>query len=143
MMSRRRALETALGALVAGLAGQTPGATAQTSKTQPVTRTEIFRHALPNVRGKEVIVISIEYAPGSGSTRHRHPGPVFAYVVRGAVVSQLGGDAPVTYGEGEMWYEPPGALHSVSRNASETDGAKLIAFFVADQNQILTEPVSN
>ena len=52
-------------------------------------------------------------------------------------------EPPVTYGEGEMWYEAPGAIHSISRNASGTEPAKLIAFFVADQKQVLTEPISN
>jgi quercetin dioxygenase-like cupin family protein len=47
----------------------------------------------------------------------------------------------VTYSEGEMWYEPPGTVHSTSRNASETDPAKLITFFVAGQRQTLTEPI--
>jgi quercetin dioxygenase-like cupin family protein len=143
MISRRRALQTTLSALAVVMAGRTRDGNAQSSQSAPVTRTEIFRQALANVRGKEVIVVSIEYAPGAGSTKHRHPGPVFAYVARGAIVSQLGTAPPVTYGEGEMWYEAPGAIHSISRNASETEPAKLVAFFVADQKQALTEPISN
>ena len=143
MISRRRALQTTLGSLAVVMAGRTLDADAQSSQAGPVTRTEIFRQALPNVWGKEVIVVSIEYAPGAGSTKHRHPGPVFAYVARGAIVSQLGTEPPATYGEGEMWYEAPGAIHSISRNASGTEPAKLIAFFVADQKQVLTEPISN
>ena len=143
MISRRRALQTTLGALAVVMAGGTRDGAAQSSQAKPVTRTEMFRQALPNVRGKEVIVVSMEYAPGAESTKHRHPGPVFAYVARGAIVSQLGTEPPVTYGEGEMWYEAPGVIHSISRNASETESAKLIAFFVADQKQVLTEPISN
>jgi quercetin dioxygenase-like cupin family protein len=143
MISRRRALQTTLGALAVVMAGGTRDGAAQSSQAKPVTRTEMFRQALPDVRGKEVIVVSMEYAPGAESTKHRHPGPVFAYVARGAIVSQLGTEPPVTYGEGEMWYEAPGAIHSISRNASETESAKLIAFFVADQKQVLTEPISN
>jgi quercetin dioxygenase-like cupin family protein len=143
MISRRHALQTTLGALAAVIAGRTLDADAQSSQARPVIRTEIFRQALPNVRGKEVIVVTIEYAPGSASTKHRHPGPVIAYVARGVIVSQLGTELPVTYGEGEMWYEAPGAIHSISRNASETEPAKLIAFFVADEKQVLTEPISN
>jgi quercetin dioxygenase-like cupin family protein len=143
MISRRRALQTTLGALAVVMAGRTREGGAQSSQSEPVTRTEIFRQALPNLRGKEVIVVSIEYAPGAGSTKHRHPGPVFAYVAHGAIVSELGSGPPVTYGEGEMWYEAPGAIHSISRNASEIEPAKLVAFFVADQKQVLTEPISN
>jgi quercetin dioxygenase-like cupin family protein len=143
MISRRRALHTTLGAIAVVMAGRTLDGDAQSSQAEPVTRTEMFRQALPSVRGKEVIVISMEYAPGAKSTKHRHPGPVFAYVARGAIVSQLGTEPPVTYGEGEMWYEAPGAIHSISRNASEMESAKLVAFFVADQKQVLTEPISN
>ena len=143
MISRRLALQTTLSAMAALMVGRTPDADAQPSPARPVRSTEIFRQALPDVRGKEVVVVSIEYAPGAESTKHRHRGPVFAYVVRGAIASQLGTEPPVTYGEGEMWYEPPGAIHSVSRNASETEPAKMITFFVADQRQVLTEPISN
>jgi quercetin dioxygenase-like cupin family protein len=143
MISRRRALQTTLGVLAVVMAGRTRDGAAQSSQAKSVTRTEMFRQALPNVRGKEVIVVSMEYAPGAQSTKHRHPGPVFAYVARGAIVSQLGTEPPVTYGEGEMLYEAPGVIHSISRNASETESAKLIAFFVADQKQVLTEPISN
>jgi quercetin dioxygenase-like cupin family protein len=143
MISRRRALEIPLGVLAALMAGRTPGADAQPSPDRSVRSTEIFRQALPNVPGKEVVVVSVEYAPGGASTRHRHHGPVFAYVVRGAIVSQFGTGPPVTYGEGEMWYESPGTVHSTSRNGSETDPAKLITFFVADERQKLTEPISS
>jgi quercetin dioxygenase-like cupin family protein len=141
MISRRCALQTTLGAMAALMVGRAPDADAQPYPGRPVRSMEIFRQVLPNVPGKEVVVVSVDYAPGAGSTKHRHPGPVFGYVVRGAIVSQLGTEPPVTYEEGEMWYEPPGAAHSTSRNASETGPAKLLTFFVADQKQVLTEPI--
>jgi quercetin dioxygenase-like cupin family protein len=141
MIDRRRALQATLGTLATLIVGRTLDAEAQAARDRTVRSTEIFRHALPNIPGKEVVVISVDYAPGAGSTKHRHPVPVFAYVVRGAIVSQLGMEPPVTYSEGEMWYESPGTVHSTSRNASETDPAKLITFFVAGQRQTLTEPI--
>ncbi len=142
MIDRRRALQASLGALATLMVSRTLDADAQPTRDRPVRSTEIFRQALPNIPGKEVIVVSVDYAPGAGSTKHRHPGPVFAYVVRGTIVSQFGTEPPVTYSEGEIWYESPGTVHSTCRNASETDPAKLITFFVADQRQILTEPIS-
>jgi quercetin dioxygenase-like cupin family protein len=142
MISRRLALQTTFGAMAAALmAGRPMNAEAQPAPAGAVVGKEIFRQALPNVPGKEVVVVSVEYSPGAGSTRHRHPGPVFAYVVHGAIVSQLGTQEPVTYEEGEMWYEPPGRIHGISRNASAIEPAKLITFFVADQKQVLTEQI--
>ena len=144
MISRRRALQSTLGTIVALTAGRALDVSAtQMSPTAPATGKEIFRQALPNIRGKEVVVVSIDYTPGAESTRHRHPGPVFAYVARGAIVSQLGNEPAVTYYEGEMWYEPPGIAHSISRNASTTESAKLITFFVADQKEVLIEQIRN
>jgi quercetin dioxygenase-like cupin family protein len=89
----------------------------------------------------EVIIISMDYAPGAGTVKHRHPGPVFAYVTRGTIISQLGTAPPITFDEGQTWYEPPGAVHSTSRNASTTVPAKLIVFFVADRHEVLTIPI--
>lgn len=140
MISRRLALRTGLGTLLA-MAGRSAAARAQTPPGPTIMRKEIFRQALPTMPGKEVVVISLDYAPGAGSTRHRHPSQVFAYVAKGAVVSQLEGQAAVRYGEGEMWYEAPGTIHLGSRNASATEPARLVAFFVADHGQTLTEPL--
>jgi quercetin dioxygenase-like cupin family protein len=142
MIDRRHALQASLGVLATLMLGRAVDADAQPARDRPVRSTEIFRQVLPNMPGKEVVIVSVDYAPGAGSTKHRHPGPVFAYVVRGSIVSQFGTEPPVTYGEGEVWYESPGAVHSTSRNASETDPAKLITFFVADHRQILTVPIS-
>ena len=64
-----------------------------------------------------------------------------AYVARGTIVSQLGAAPPATYAEGEMWYESPGTTHSITRNASELEPAKLVASFVADDKPVLTEPI--
>lgn len=141
MISRRAALQTALGVLAELMAGRAPEADAAASSDAPVKRMEIFRQALPNMLDKEVVVFSVEYAPGAGSIKHRHPGPVFAYVARGAIVTQLGTQAPATYSEGEMWYESPGAAHGTSRNASTTEPAKFIEFFVTTQRQPLTIPI--
>ncbi len=136
MISRRIALRSGLGAVVALAAGHLADGHAQTSSAGPVTRKEILRQALPNMPGKEVVVVTVEFAPGAGSPRHCHPSSVFVYVAQGAVVSQLGPQAPVTYREGEMFYEPPQTVHATARNASTTAPARLVAFFVADQGRV-------
>jgi quercetin dioxygenase-like cupin family protein len=67
---------------------------------------------------------------------------VFTYVDRGAVVSESNGGTPTVYHEGALWYEPAGSVHTMARNASETEPAKLVTFFVAQQGRPLSEPVS-
>lgn len=138
MFTRRTALQAALGTLAALIARRT-----STADSQPkaVTHTEILRHDLPNVAGKQVIIVSMDYAPGAKSVKHRHPGPVFAYVARGTMISQIGTEPPITYDEGQTWYEPPGSVHNTSRNASTTAAARLIAFFVSDRHDVLTVPI--
>jgi quercetin dioxygenase-like cupin family protein len=87
---------------------------------------------------KEVTVITLAYAPGGSSPPHRHPCPVFVYVLEGTVVSQVEGQPPATYHQGQMFYEAPNLVHAVSRNASTTQPAKLLVFFVGDKGQTLT-----
>lgn len=87
-------------ALAAGGAPAHEGSGAET--VQPV-----LRHALPEAPGKQATLVSVAYAPGQASAAHTHPGSVFAYVVEGSVVSQLGDEEPRTYSQGQSWYEPP------------------------------------
>ncbi len=138
MLTRRTALQAAFGIFATQIIDRTAMAE---SPPASVTHTEIFRHDLPNVAGKQGIIVSTEYAPGAGATKHRHPGPVFAYVVQGSIISQLGTAPPITYAEGDTWYEPPGLVHGISRNASPTIPAKVITFFVADRHEVLTVPI--
>ncbi|MDI1238749.1 MAG: cupin domain-containing protein [Polaromonas sp.] len=96
---------------------------------------------LPDVPGKQVVMAIVSYAPGQASLPHLHAGSVFAYVLEGEVVSQLGGRPPVTYKAGESWYEPPRAAHLVSRNASSTRPARLLAWLVMDEGGKVKEPL--
>ncbi|MCQ6257760.1 cupin domain-containing protein [Pseudomonas sp. Q11] len=103
-----------------------------------------FEQAIPNLPGKSLIAVEVEYPPGAGSLPHRHAKSAFiyAYVVSGSVESKVnGGDAHI-YRAGESWSEPPGATHSISRNVSKTKPAKLLAVFVVDSNdKELTTPI--
>lgn len=102
----------------------------------------ILQQQLPaNAPGKKAIMLTVDYAPGQKSVAHQHPGAVMAYVLEGEVVSQLKGEQkPVTYKTGDFWYEPPGAVHLVSRNASQAKSAKLLVWILVDEQRPVTEP---
>jgi|GEM_PF-120164 quercetin dioxygenase-like cupin family protein len=96
----------------------------------------VFDHELPNVPGKSMRAVLVEYAPGAGSPSHRHPTSAFIYarVLEGAIRSKVNDEPERTYQTGESWSEKPGDHHQVSKNASATEPAKLLAIFVVDTN---------
>jgi quercetin dioxygenase-like cupin family protein len=89
--------------------------------------------------GLAVSAIRVDYTPG-GFTRgtHRHPAGAYVYVIEGSVMFGLDGHEPIRLNAGESFYEPPGAEHSVSRNASQELPASLIAFFVLGEGEPAT-----
>lgn len=105
------------------------------------TVTPVQKQSLPDVPGKEVVMAVVSYAPGQASAAHAHSGSVFAYVLEGEVVSQLAGQPAVTYKAGQSWYETPRAGHLVSRNASASRPAKLIAWLLVDTGAPLLTPL--
>jgi quercetin dioxygenase-like cupin family protein len=102
-------------------------------KVEPITS-----HALPNVPGKRVTIVRVFYGPGGFTRAHRHAGSVTAYVTKGEIRSQLAGGEVEVFKVGQSFFEPPGAVHLVSANASTTEPAELIAVFVADEGAQLT-----
>jgi quercetin dioxygenase-like cupin family protein len=106
--------------------------------------TLVYEHALPNVPGKSIKGVLVEYGPGGFSPAHTHPASAFIYatVLSGSIRSQVN-DGPVTvYKAGESFSEMPGDRHGVSENGSKTRPAKLLAVFVVDSNQSeLTYPI--
>jgi quercetin dioxygenase-like cupin family protein len=98
----------------------------------------IASYALPNVPGKRVTVVRVAYGPGGFTPPHRHGGSVTAYVTKGQIRSQLKGGPLETFEVGQSFFEPPGATHLVSANASNTEPAELTAVFVADEGAELT-----
>ncbi|MEW6640394.1 MAG: cupin domain-containing protein [Pseudomonadota bacterium] len=107
------------------------------AKLHPVV-TPVASHALPNAAGKRVTVVRVSYGPGGFSPPHHHSGSVTAYIVKGTIRSQLAGGPIETFKVGESFFEPPGAVHLVSENASVTEPAELLAIFVADEGAELT-----
>jgi quercetin dioxygenase-like cupin family protein len=98
----------------------------------------IGSYALPNVPGKRVTIVRVFYGPGGFTRPHRHAGSVTAYITKGEIRSQLAGGPVETFKVGQSFFEPPGATHLVSANASNTEPAELIAVFVADEGAQLT-----
>ena len=99
----------------------------------PRTRAEtLLTQALPERGGTEGRVIVVEIPPGASTPPHRHDGAIFAYVAEGAVVSALDDGGEERFETGRAWYERPGQVHRVSRNASATRAAKLVVFFLTE-----------
>lgn len=98
---------------------------------------------LPNVPGKSVTTALVDFPPGAYTGPHRHPGSVTAYVVSGTIRSQMAGGSATEYHAGQVWFEPPQALHLFAENASDHTRATLLVTFVADSNcgpLIIPEP---
>ena len=107
--------------------------------------TLVYEHELPNVPGKSIKGILVEYDPGGVSEAHTHPSSAFIYatVLEGSIRSQVNDDPAKVYKAGESFSEMPGDRHSVSENGSKTKPAKLLAVFVVDTAQKeLTYPVT-
>jgi quercetin dioxygenase-like cupin family protein len=129
----------ACAALVFAMAG---GAAAHDGEGETVTKK--FEAAIPNVPGKSLIAVQVDYAPGGASPSHTHAKSAFiyAYVISGAIESKVNDGETRIYRAGESWSEQPGAIHAISCNASKTEPAKLLAVFVLDTNEkVLTTPI--
>ena len=113
------------------------GAVAHDTAGDEAKVTLVYDQALPNVPGKSMRSVLVEYAPGGSSPAHTHPQSAFIYatVLEGSIRSGVN-DGPVkTYKAGESWSEFPGDRHSVSENASTTEPARLLAVFVLDTSE--------
>lgn len=116
-----------------------PICAADASSGSSLNKVEVITsHALPDMPGKRVTVVRVTYGPGGFTPPHRHGGTVTAYITKGQIRSQLEGGPVEIFDVGQSFFEPPGAIHLVSANASNTDWAELIAIFVADEGAQLT-----
>jgi quercetin dioxygenase-like cupin family protein len=121
----------AAGALLPGLISRAAGDEAKVK--------QVAAEKLPNVPGKTITAVVVNYAPGGKSGKHRHAGSVLAYVLSGAIRSENSATGPSkVYKAGESFFEPPGTEHLVSENASATEPASLLAVFIADDGARLT-----
>jgi len=133
MMNRRILLGSTSALLVQALLSN-----AQTAGGRKI----VFEHDLPdlNLKGWSVTVVEVSYAPGESSGAHRHPGITIAYVLEGEVRSKVGNDLERLYTTGQMFLETPNQVHAVSRNASTTKPARLLAVMLAEKGKQLTTP---
>jgi quercetin dioxygenase-like cupin family protein len=127
-------------ALAMGVGGQ---AWAQAPATAPATVvTPLLTKDLPGVAGKEGSMLTVALAPGASSPSHRHNASTFVYVLEGTVVMQVKGGKAVTLKPGETFYETPDDVHTVSRNPSTTQPAKILVFFVKEKGAPATVPAN-
>ena len=135
MLTRRTLLLSAgaLATMADGASGQAPN---------PSVR-PVFQRDLPDltVSGWSATAVEVAYGPGEGSPPHRHPGLTIAYVLAGSIRSKVGDGPEQTYTAGQMFMETPEEVHAVSRNASGTEPARLLAILLTRKGAELTTPV--
>jgi quercetin dioxygenase-like cupin family protein len=102
----------------------------------PAYAAPAFAGAIPNIPGKSLIVGVVDYGPGDGTPAHMHDKSAFiyAYVISGAIESKVNDGETRIYRAGEGFSEPPGGIHSICRNASNTEPAKMLVVTVVDTN---------
>jgi quercetin dioxygenase-like cupin family protein len=102
----------------------------------------VLSRSLPAMKGDDlkITLVEVAYAPGAASRAHSHPCPVVAYVVSGAIRSQVKGEPAAVYQAGESFFEPANGVHLVSANASKTAPAKFLAYFLCDHETKLSVP---
>ena len=113
-----------------------------TVMAQEPTVTSLMSKDLKEAPGKEVLMITVEYAPGGTDPIHRHNAQAFVYVIEGSIVMQVKGGKEVTLTPGQTFYEAPDDVHLVGRNASSTKPAKFLVFLIKDKGAPVLVPTS-
>ena len=110
----------------------------------PATGAEVamlFKQDLADMPGKAGQLLTVEFAPGEVSAPHRHNAHTFVYVLEGSVVMQVQGGEAKTLTAGQTFYENPDDIHTVANNASDTEPAKILVFFIKDSDAPASMPV--
>ena len=128
--------------IVAGAALFTSGSLYADDAHNGLKVTPLIQKAFPDLPGKEGLVLMVEFAPGHVDMPHRHDAHVFVYLLEGSVEMGVTGGKPVVLNEGDTFYENPQDVHPVGRNLSKTKPAKLLVFFVKNQNTPPVLPVT-
>ena len=110
------------------------------SQAPQASVTSLTSKDLPEFPGKEVLMIAVEYPPGSVDPIHRHNAHGFVYVLEGSIIMQVKGGKEVTLTPGQTFYEGPDDVHVVGRNASSTKPAKFVVFFIKDKGAPVLVP---
>jgi len=120
-----------------------PSLASASADAQVATEMPLMTKGLPDVTGKEGLIETVVLSPGEVVPEHRHNADVFAYVLEGSIITQLEGGKPRTVHAGEVFYESPTDIHLGSRNASKTQPAKLLVFFVKEVGAPPTVRIAN
>jgi quercetin dioxygenase-like cupin family protein len=104
--------------------------------------TPVMSKDLPNLPGKEGLMLFVEYPPGSSDPIHRHNANAFVYVLEGSIVMQVRGGQEVTLTAGQTFYEGPDDVHVVGRNASQTKPAKFVVVLLKDKGAPAVVPAN-
>jgi quercetin dioxygenase-like cupin family protein len=115
--------------------------TAGTAMAQEAKVTSLMSKDLPENPGKEMLMITVEHAPGGSNPAHRHNAQAMVYVLEGSVVMQVKGGKQVTLTPGQAFYEGPDDVHVVDRNASSTKSAKFLVVLIKDKGAPALVPV--
>src|SRR2546429_1493058 len=113
----------------------------EAKEAQEAKVTQLLSKDLTNLPGKEGLMITVEYPPGSTDPIHRHNAYGFIYVLEGSIVMQVRGGKETTVTPGQTFYEGPDDVHVVGRNASQTKPAKFVVFFVKEKGAPVLVPV--
>ena len=132
-VTRRGFNSTSLLSLIMTVAAMLPRAAAARPAAAggASTRREVITQRLPGEPKRDITLVEVTYPPGTGSPPHVHANGVMAFVVSATIISQVGDEPEQTFHAGDAWWEPVGALHRVSRNASATETATLLAIYIA------------
>jgi quercetin dioxygenase-like cupin family protein len=121
--------------------GASSAVAAEGSEERPAAiAKQLLTQALPDIRGKEVTMLTVEYPPGGASDPHRHNASTFVYILEGSVVMQVEGGSEVTLAPGDTFYESPTDVHTVARNASDVKPAKFLVMFIKEQGAPTSAP---
>jgi quercetin dioxygenase-like cupin family protein len=137
----RREMGKALGmaAFAAAALGDTPAQTTLDKKgSDSIAVKRLFEQSVPDIAGKEVRLVLLTIEPGGTSHPHRHTGPVFAYVLQGAIQNQVDPEPLKTYRAGEIFYEPTMHTHRALTNLSKTAPAKILVFEIGEKGKEFT-----
>jgi quercetin dioxygenase-like cupin family protein len=132
MVTRRYFNHASLVSLLATAAVTAPNDTICAQQVSvAATRRDVIRQEIPGEPLRDLTLVEVTYPLGTGSPPHIHANGVMAFVVSGTITSKVGDGPEQTFHAGDAWWEPPGAIHRVSRNASSTEPARLLAIYVA------------
>ena len=135
-MKNKRLMLVLLFLIPSTLMAQEPAA----GRAPQASVTSLTSKDLPELPGKEVLMITVDYPPGSVDPIHRHNAHAFVYVLEGSIIMQVKGGKEVTLTPGQTFYEGPDDVHVVGRNASSTRPAKFVVFFIRDKGAPVLVP---